>query len=176
MIGLLSTVRGFFGRVWCGLRMSVLPVWFGIAASRTLYDMTADNCQYRFHGKHENDVSNATAHACNCSMNKLRRDKRIRVLHALVEGNGLRAASRLADVSFNTVLKLFADVRAASRDARSRTKSSAMAPSRPPICQEGTSVVSASIAIHVQVSPAAKNLRPVTRGPKALQPCRVHWY
>src|SRR5439155_7088556 len=45
----------------------------------------------------------------------------IRVLHLLVEGNRLRAASRLADVSFNTVLRLFADAGRACADYQDRT-------------------------------------------------------
>jgi IS1 family transposase len=43
------------------------------------------------------------------SMNKLDRQKRTQILHLLCEGTSLRATSRIADVSFNTVLKLFAD-------------------------------------------------------------------
>lgn len=54
-------------------------------------------------------------------MHKLPREKRTQVLHALVEGNSLRAASRLADVSFNTVLKLFADAGRACADYQDRT-------------------------------------------------------
>ncbi len=42
-------------------------------------------------------------------MNKLNAVKRAHVLTLLVEGNSLRAASRIADVSYNTVCKLFAD-------------------------------------------------------------------
>jgi IS1 family transposase len=42
-------------------------------------------------------------------MNKLPIAKRAQILHALVEGNSLRAASRLADVSINTVYKLLVD-------------------------------------------------------------------
>lgn len=38
-------------------------------------------------------------------MNKLSLQKRAQVIHLLVEGNSLRATSRLADVSYNTVLK-----------------------------------------------------------------------
>jgi lambda repressor-like predicted transcriptional regulator len=38
-------------------------------------------------------------------MNKLNRQKRAQILHLLCEGTSLRATSRLADVSFNTVLK-----------------------------------------------------------------------
>jgi len=43
-------------------------------------------------------------------MNKLPREKRVQVLHMLVEGNSLRAAARLTDVSRNTVDKLLHDV------------------------------------------------------------------
>jgi IS1 family transposase len=49
-------------------------------------------------------------------MNKLPTEKRIQVLHALVEGNSLRATARLADVSFNTVAKLFVDAAKACLD------------------------------------------------------------
>jgi IS1 family transposase len=42
-------------------------------------------------------------------MNKLTHEKSVQILHVLMEGNSLPAAARLADVSFNTVLKLFAD-------------------------------------------------------------------
>lgn len=41
-------------------------------------------------------------------MNKLAREKRIQVLNALCEGVSMRAASRLADVSYNTVFALLA--------------------------------------------------------------------
>lgn len=39
-------------------------------------------------------------------MNKLPIEKRTQIIQLLVEGNSLRAISRIADVSFNTVLKL----------------------------------------------------------------------
>jgi IS1 family transposase len=42
-------------------------------------------------------------------MNKLSRAKRSQILHLLVEGNSLRSASRIADVSINTVTKLLID-------------------------------------------------------------------
>ena len=42
-------------------------------------------------------------------MNRLPIAKHAQILHALVEGNSLRAASRLADVSINTVYKLAID-------------------------------------------------------------------
>lgn len=42
-------------------------------------------------------------------MFKLSAQKRAQILHLLVEGTSLRATSRLADVSFNTVAKLFVD-------------------------------------------------------------------
>src|SRR5260221_987216 len=47
------------------------------------------------------------------SMNKLTHAKRALVLNLLSEGNSLRATSRLADVSLNTVYKLAADPGAA---------------------------------------------------------------
>src|SRR5260221_1008414 len=47
------------------------------------------------------------------SMNKLTHAKRALVLNLLSEGNSLRATSRLADVSLNTVYKLAADAGAA---------------------------------------------------------------
>lgn len=43
-------------------------------------------------------------------MNRLPVSKRVQIVHALVEGSSLRAASRMADVSINTVYKLLADV------------------------------------------------------------------
>jgi IS1 family transposase len=42
-------------------------------------------------------------------MNRLPIAKRAKILHAVVEGNSLRSASRLADVSINTVYKLLVD-------------------------------------------------------------------
>lgn len=46
-------------------------------------------------------------------MNRLPASKRIQILGLLVEGNSLRATSRLADVSINTVTKLLVDLGAA---------------------------------------------------------------
>ena len=46
-------------------------------------------------------------------MNKLPIAKRAQILSLLCEGNSLRAASRLADVSINTVTKLLVDAGAA---------------------------------------------------------------
>jgi len=43
-------------------------------------------------------------------MNKLSTEKRIQIVGLLVEGNSLRATSRLADVSINTVTKLLVDI------------------------------------------------------------------
>lgn len=54
-------------------------------------------------------------------MNRVSRDQRIRILHMLLEGMSLRAASRLADVSFNTVLRLFADAGQACGEYQDRT-------------------------------------------------------
>lgn len=47
------------------------------------------------------------------SMNRLTLEKRTQILGMLVEGNSLRATSRLADVSINTVTKLLVDLGAA---------------------------------------------------------------
>lgn len=46
-------------------------------------------------------------------MNVLPIEKRAQILHLLVEGNSMRATSRIADVSINTVTKLLEDVGAA---------------------------------------------------------------
>jgi len=43
-------------------------------------------------------------------MNKLPIEKRVQIINLLVEGNSLRATSRLADVSINTVTKLLVNV------------------------------------------------------------------
>jgi len=43
-------------------------------------------------------------------MNKLPIEKRVQIIQLLVEGNSLRATSRIADVSINTVTKLLVDV------------------------------------------------------------------
>jgi hypothetical protein len=44
------------------------------------------------------------------SMNRLSLEDRARILGCLVEGNSMRATSRLCDVSINTVTKLLVDV------------------------------------------------------------------
>lgn len=43
-------------------------------------------------------------------MNRLSREQRIRVIHALVEGNSVRATCRMTGAAMNTVLKLLADI------------------------------------------------------------------
>ena len=43
-------------------------------------------------------------------MNRLPIDKRAQIIGMLVEGMSMRAASRLADVSINTITKLLSDV------------------------------------------------------------------
>ena len=43
-------------------------------------------------------------------MNKLSIAKRVQIINLLVEGSSLRATSRIADVSINTVTKLLVDV------------------------------------------------------------------
>ena len=42
-------------------------------------------------------------------MNKLPLDKRVQILHMLCEGSSMRSTARVADVSFNTVVKLLVD-------------------------------------------------------------------
>ncbi len=54
-------------------------------------------------------------------MNKLPLEKKIQILHALVEGNSLRATSRMADVSINTVTKLLVDVGIVCSDYQDKT-------------------------------------------------------
>lgn len=54
-------------------------------------------------------------------MNRLPVAKRAAVLGMLVEGNSLRATSRLADVSINTVTKLLVDLGAACAEYQNRT-------------------------------------------------------
>ena len=49
-------------------------------------------------------------------MNRLSIEKRAQILHLLVEGNSMRAATRIANVSINTVTKLLVDVGAACRE------------------------------------------------------------
>lgn len=55
------------------------------------------------------------------SMNRLDIKKRAQILGLLVEGNSLRASSRLADVSINTVTKLLVDVGRACAAYQDRT-------------------------------------------------------
>ncbi|MGA2607712.1 MAG: IS1 family transposase [Terriglobia bacterium] len=54
-------------------------------------------------------------------MNRLPLEKRTQIVGMLIEGNSLRATSRLADVSINTVTKLLVDVGSASADYQDRT-------------------------------------------------------
>ena len=49
-------------------------------------------------------------------MNRLNRDKQIQIVNAIVEGNSLRATSRMADVAFNSVLKLLPEIGQACAD------------------------------------------------------------
>src|SRR5438876_5254694 len=55
------------------------------------------------------------------AMNRLPLDRRAQIIGLLAEGNSLRAASRLADVSLNTVTKLMVDVGAACEEYQDRT-------------------------------------------------------
>src|SRR5687767_12643618 len=54
-------------------------------------------------------------------MNRLPLARRAAILGMLVEGNSLRATSRLADVSINTVTKLLLDVAGAAEAYQDRT-------------------------------------------------------
>uniref|UniRef100_E6PRS8 IS1 transposase n=1 Tax=mine drainage metagenome TaxID=410659 RepID=E6PRS8_9ZZZZ len=54
-------------------------------------------------------------------MNRLPIEKRTQIINLLVEGMSMRAVSRVADVSINTVTKLLEDVGAACNDFQSRT-------------------------------------------------------
>ena len=49
-------------------------------------------------------------------MNKLSTEKRAKILHCLVEGNSIRATSRLTDVAINSVIKLLIDAGKACSD------------------------------------------------------------
>ncbi len=53
-------------------------------------------------------------------MNRLPKDKRAQILNLLCEGNSMRATSRLADVSINTVTKLLVDAGQACSDYQDR--------------------------------------------------------
>ena len=53
-------------------------------------------------------------------MNKLPLETRAKLLHMLVEGNSLRATSRLADVAYNSVLKLVSEAGKACSDYQDR--------------------------------------------------------
>jgi IS1 family transposase len=54
-------------------------------------------------------------------MNRLPIEERARIIGMLIEGMSLRATSRLADVSINTVTKLLVDVGSAAADYQDRT-------------------------------------------------------
>ena len=54
-------------------------------------------------------------------MNKLSAERRIQVVAALVEGNGIRATARMTDVSKPTILKLLADLGTACTTYQDRT-------------------------------------------------------
>jgi IS1 family transposase len=55
------------------------------------------------------------------SMNRLSLQDRAKILGMLVEGNSMRATSRMADVSINTVTKLLVDVGSACADYQNAT-------------------------------------------------------
>ena len=53
-------------------------------------------------------------------MNKMSRDKQARIIHALVEGNSLRATARMCDVAYNSVLKLLPQIGMACAEYQDR--------------------------------------------------------
>jgi IS1 family transposase len=53
-------------------------------------------------------------------MNRLNREKQIQIINAIVEGNSLRSTSRMADVAFNSVLKLLPEVGQVCADYQDR--------------------------------------------------------
>jgi len=55
------------------------------------------------------------------SMNKLSREKQARIVSCLVEGNSLRATTRICDVSINTVTKLLVELGSACADYQDLT-------------------------------------------------------
>jgi IS1 family transposase len=55
------------------------------------------------------------------TMYRLPREKRIQIVHLLVEGNSLRTVSRVSDVAFNTVSRLFVDAGLACAAYQDRT-------------------------------------------------------
>ncbi|MGA2985244.1 MAG: IS1 family transposase [Terriglobia bacterium] len=54
-------------------------------------------------------------------MNKLTTQKKCQIISSLVEGNSLRATSRMCDVAFNTVLNFLPDIGNACADYQDRT-------------------------------------------------------
>src|SRR5258706_16466716 len=53
-------------------------------------------------------------------MNRLTTDRRAQIIGALVEGNSVRATSRMTGVAFNTVLKLVPEIGAACAEYQDR--------------------------------------------------------
>jgi IS1 family transposase len=58
---------------------------------------------------HKLGVDNLTAQVKYIAMKQLKTDKRVQIIAALVEGNSIRATSRMCDVAINTVVKLLVD-------------------------------------------------------------------
>src|SRR6266849_1636676 len=54
-------------------------------------------------------------------MNKLNTEKRVQILRCLVEGNSIRATSRLVDVAINSVVKLLIDAGTACSEYQDKT-------------------------------------------------------
>jgi len=56
----------------------------------------------------------------NFIMNKMSRDKQARIIHALVEGNSLRATARMCNVAFNSVLNILPQIGMACAEYQDR--------------------------------------------------------
>jgi lambda repressor-like predicted transcriptional regulator len=54
-------------------------------------------------------------------MNKLPLEKQVQIINLLIEGNSLRAASRITGASINTVTKLLVEVGKACQDFHNET-------------------------------------------------------
>jgi len=54
-------------------------------------------------------------------MNRLTTEQRAQLVSLLVEGNSIRATSRISGIAFNTVLKFVADIGRACTDFQDRT-------------------------------------------------------
>lgn len=82
---------------------------------------TSVRIRFRLHSYSEGRKMASFFQHRNHVMNRLPLAKRCQIIQLLVEGNSVRACSRIADVSFNTVLKLLVDVGKACLKFHSQT-------------------------------------------------------